>query len=90
MLHIICLCACRAIATVVVQRGTLERGQSLVAGKCMCKVRALFNEKDQRIKQAPPGTPVEITGWKDVPSAGDIVLQVETDVSTAEVDFVPH
>ncbi|XP_072032558.1 translation initiation factor IF-2, mitochondrial-like [Amphiura filiformis] len=74
-----------AIATLVVQRGTLKKGAILVAGKCLCKVRAMFNENDRPIKEVPPGTPVEVSGWRDVPSAGDVVLQVETDSRAREV-----
>ena len=40
----------------------------------------MFNEHEQQIQRAPPGTPVEVTGWRDVPSAGDLVFQVQSDV----------
>ena len=58
-------------ATVIVQRGTLKRGDALVAGTVSGRVRAMFDENGQKVKEAGPSTPVLIMGWDDVPSAGD-------------------
>ncbi|XP_002733366.2 translation initiation factor IF-2, mitochondrial-like [Saccoglossus kowalevskii] len=73
------------IATVLVQRGTLKKGCVLVAGTSRCKVRGMFNEHRQPLKIALPSTPVEITGWKGLPSAGEEMLQVETEKKAKEV-----
>lgn len=63
------------IATVLVQRGTITRGDILVAGSTWTKARSLRNEAGAQVDAAGPGTPVEIDGWKDLPAAGDEVLQ---------------
>ncbi|XP_066280409.1 translation initiation factor IF-2, mitochondrial-like [Branchiostoma lanceolatum] len=73
------------VATVVVQRGTLRRGCYLVAGTAWAKVRAMFGETGQQVKEAPPSTPVEVIGWKDLPSSGDLILEVETESRAHEV-----
>ncbi|PIK51694.1 putative translation initiation factor IF-2, mitochondrial [Apostichopus japonicus] len=74
-----------SIATAIIQRGTLEKGAVLVAGDVMCRVRTLHNERGQTVKSAGPSIPVEITGWKGNPSAGDVVLQVESEQRAREV-----
>lgn len=74
-----------SVATAIIQRGTLKKGAVLVAGKVMCKVRSLFNERGQTLKLAGLSVPVEITGWKGTPSAGDVVLQVESEQRAREV-----
>ena len=60
------------IATVLVQNGTLNVGDIIVAGTCVGRVRAMTNEKGARVKNAGPSVPVEITGLDDVPTGGDI------------------
>ncbi|XP_076464349.1 translation initiation factor IF-2, mitochondrial-like [Babylonia areolata] len=67
------------LATAVIQRGTLKRGTHLVAGTAWAKVRGMFNDQGQPLQEAAPATPVEILGWKEVPSAGDEILQVESE-----------
>ncbi|XXH01074.1 hypothetical protein Hte_007425 [Hypoxylon texense] len=62
-------------ATVLVKRGTLRPGDYIAAGLTWAKIRHLRNEAGVEIEEAPPGTPVEILGWKDLPAAGDQVLQ---------------
>jgi translation initiation factor IF-2 len=63
-------------ATVLIKRGTLRPGDCIVAGKTWARVRALRNEAGVDVEEAPPGTPVEILGWRDeLPGAGDEVLQ---------------
>ncbi|ETS85942.1 hypothetical protein PFICI_03967 [Pestalotiopsis fici W106-1] len=63
------------VATILVKRGTLRPGDFIVAGTTFAKIRHLRNEAGQEIEEAPPGTPVEILGWRDLPAAGDQVIQ---------------
>jgi len=70
------------VATVLVQRGTLEVSDSVVVGVVHGKVRAMFSDKGKRLKKAGPATPVEFLGLVDVPAAGDI-LQVVKDEKEA-------
>ncbi len=60
------------LATVIVQRGTLKQGDAIVAGAVSGRVRAMYDENGNQLKSAPPSTPVLVTGWGDVPSAGDM------------------
>ncbi|XP_033629292.1 translation initiation factor IF-2, mitochondrial-like [Asterias rubens] len=73
------------IATAIIQRGTLKRGNILVSGTAQCKVRAMFNELGQQVQSAGPGIPVELIGWRKLPSAGDVILQVESEKRAKEV-----
>ena len=59
------------VATVVVQRGTLRRGEPIVAGAVSGRARAMFDENGARVSEALPSTPVLIMGWSEVPRAGD-------------------
>ena len=63
------------VATVLVRRGTMRPGDFIVAGKTWARIRSLRNEAGVEIKEATPGTPVEIDGWREQPLAGDEVLQ---------------
>lgn len=63
------------VATVLVRRGTLRPGDVIVAGTSWARVRSLRNEAGAMIPSAGPGTPVEIDGWREQPSAGDEVIQ---------------
>ena len=67
------------VATVLVQNGTLKQGDYFVAGLTWGKVRAMLDERGKQVKEAPPGTPVEVLGFQDVPQAGDkfIVMKSE-------------
>jgi translation initiation factor IF-2 len=65
------------VATVLVTRGTLKAGSIIVAGNTWAKVRQMQDSLSRPIKTAPPGTPVSITGWKDLPSAGDQLLEAK-------------
>ena len=69
------------VASVLVQKGTLHVGDTIIVGPCFGKVRAMTNERGERMKKAAPSIPVEILGLNDVPEAGDI-LDV-TDEKTA-------
>lgn len=59
------------IATILVQTGTLKVGDNVVAGVCTGKIRAMIDDKGRKVKTAGPSTPVSVTGWDDVPEAGD-------------------
>ncbi len=65
------------VATVLVQHGTLKIGDPIVVGSAYGRIRAMVNDKGRRIKEAPPSTPVEITGLNDVPQAGDQFMVFE-------------
>ena len=62
------------VATVLVQKGTLRVGDAVAAGCCYGKVRAMMDDKGNRVKEAGPSTPVEILGLNDVPNAGEIFI----------------
>lgn len=68
------------VATVLVRRGTLKPGSTVVAGQTWCKVRSMTDHQGKSVKEAPPGTPVKVTGWKEVPMAGDEMLQAKDEV----------
>jgi translation initiation factor IF-2 len=65
------------VATVLVQRGTLEVGDALVAGAAWAKIRAMLDENGQPVKVAGPSKPAQILGWSHVPDAGDDFREVE-------------
>ncbi|XP_073905841.1 translation initiation factor IF-2, mitochondrial isoform X3 [Castor canadensis] len=67
------------VTTAIIQRGTLRKGSILVAGKSWAKVRAMFDEHGKTISEAYPSMPVGIIGWRDLPSAGDEILEVESE-----------
>lgn len=62
------------VATVLVQKGTLKVGDNVVAGACYGKVRAMLDDKGNRIKKAAPSYPAEILGLNDVPNAGEVFM----------------
>ena len=66
-------------ATVIVHRGTLNQGDSFVAGSVPGRVRAMMDHEGNRLSEAPPSTPVLIMGWADVPTAGDLFEVVASD-----------
>ncbi|WWC68814.1 translation initiation factor IF-2 [Kwoniella pini CBS 10737] len=63
------------VATVLITRGTLKTGSSIVAGQTWCRVRQMQDDKGKPIKEALPGQPISITGWKELPLAGDELLE---------------
>lgn len=68
-----------AVATVLVQRGTLHIGDPIVVGKTYGRIKTMTDDKGRRIKKAGPSTPVEITGLSEVPEAGDHFYMTESD-----------
>ena len=66
-----------AIATMLVQRGTLDVGDTIVVGSSIGRIRAMVNDKGKKVKSAGPSTPVEIMGLTEVPEAGDTFYEVK-------------
>ena len=73
------------VATVLVQKGTLTVGDSIVAGSSFGKVRAMIDDKGKRVKKVGPSTPVEILGLSEVPDAGEHLYSVNDDKKAREV-----
>jgi len=67
------------VTTVIVTRGSLKLGSTIIAGKAFARVRQLLSGDGQMLEEAGPGTPVEVTGWKVLPEAGDTVLEASTE-----------
>ena len=65
------------VASVLVQRGTLDVGDTVVSGTSWAKIRAMLDENGQAVKQAGPSKPVQILGWSATPNAGDDIREVE-------------
>jgi len=74
-----------AVATVLVQRGTLNVGDIVVAGSELARVRALIDDKGTQIKSAGPSTPVEVLGFNGVPDAGDRFSVVDNEARAREI-----
>ena len=68
-----------AVATVLVQKGTLKVGEPIAAGSSYGKVRAMMDDKGRRVKEAGPSTPVEILGLNSVPNAGEVFVACDSD-----------
>jgi len=68
-----------AVATVIIQNGTLKKGDSVVCGTTFGRIRNLINDLGKQIKDAKPGEPVQIVGLNEVPSAGDYLVAVKND-----------
>lgn len=73
------------VATVLVQNGTLRQGDIFVVGEQYGKVRALINDKGERVKEAAPAVPVEVLGLNGTPEAGDVLNVVETEAQAREI-----
>ena len=73
------------VATVLVQNGTLRQGDIFVVGEQWGKVRALVNDKGDRVKEAGPSVPVEVLGLNGTPEAGDVLNVVETEAQAREI-----
>ncbi|OLP55526.1 translation initiation factor IF-2, partial [Rhizobium rhizosphaerae] len=74
-----------AVATVLIQKGTLRPGQIIVAGDQWGRVRALVNDKGEHVKEATPAMPVEILGLSGTPAAGDRFAVVENEARAREI-----
>jgi translation initiation factor IF-2 len=73
------------VATVLVQTGTLRQGDIFVVGEQWGKVRAMENDKGERIKEAGPSVPVEVLGLNGTPEAGDVLNVVDTEAQAREI-----
>lgn len=73
------------VATVLVQNGTLHIGDTIVAGTVFGRVRAMVNDKGEKVNDAPPSTPVEVLGFNEVPDAGDQLYATEDDKLSRQV-----
>lgn len=73
------------IATVLVQNGTLHQGDIVIAGTCVGRVRVMVNDKGERVKEAGPSVPVEITGLAEVPQGGNIFNAVSDEKLAREL-----
>jgi translation initiation factor IF-2 len=67
------------VATVIVQRGTLKKSDALTAGVVAGRVRAMYDETGDQVSSAGPSTPVVVTGWDDLPQAGDMFQVVKNE-----------
>ncbi len=65
------------VATVLVQKGTLHVGETVAIGASFGKIRAMINDKGEKVTEATPSTPVEILGLNSVPNAGDVMIATE-------------
>lgn len=73
------------VATVLVQNGTLQRGDMVVVGDAYGRVRALLNDKGKQVKEAGPSIPVSIVGLSDVPESGDVLEVVDDEKMARQV-----
>ncbi|WP_338549572.1 translation initiation factor IF-2 [Roseovarius phycicola] len=73
------------VATVLVQRGTLKQGDIFVVGEQYGRVRALINDRGDRVKEAGPSVPVEVLGLNGTPEAGDVLNVVDTEAQAREI-----
>ncbi len=73
------------VATVIVQKGTLRPGDAFVAGAQWGRVRALYDERGNRVEAAPPATPVQVTGFDGIPEVGDQLIVVADERLAREI-----
>ncbi len=73
------------IASVLIEKGTLRVGDTILAGANFGKVKAMFNERGGKVLEAPPATPVQLLGFDGAPAAGDRVYVTETDQQAKEI-----
>ena len=73
------------LATVLVQNGTLKKGDTIIAGTAYGRIRAMIDDKGRTVNTAGPSTPVEILGFNEVPEAGDVMNVADADKLTRQV-----
>lgn len=72
-------------ATIIVQSGTLKIGTPFICGHYSGKVKAMLNDKNERVKEAGPATPVEVIGFADVPNVGDELVEMDSERSAKKL-----
>ncbi len=75
------------VATLLVQEGTLKTGDAFIAGSHYGRVRAMLNDKGQKIGEVPPSTPVEVVGFTDVPEAGETFIVVSEERMAKQISL---
>ena len=75
------------VATMLVQRGTLDTGDTIVVGSVIGRIRTMTDDKGQKVKKAGPSTPVEIMGLTEVPVAGETFYEVKDEKQSTEFSF---
>ena len=75
------------VATILVQNGTLRQGDMIVSGQYFGKVKAMYNERNQRVEEAPPSTPVLILGLNGAPQAGETFKVFENEADARETAY---
>ncbi len=73
------------LATVLIQRGTLKKGDFIIAGNAWCKVKSILDENSKNLTAATLSQAVQVMGWKDLPIAGDKVYQLESENKLKEL-----
>ncbi|MGM0546603.1 MAG: translation initiation factor IF-2 [Bacteroidota bacterium] len=73
------------VSNILVQNGTLRVGDAFVAGPCFGRVRAMENELGERIEEAGPSTPLQLTGFDDIPKAGDKLVALDDEKKAKEI-----
>jgi len=74
-------------ATILVQKGTLKIGDPFIAGTAYGRVRAMFDERGNKVKEAPPSTPVLVLGFESAPQAGDTFVVVDSEKEAREISI---
>jgi len=75
------------VGTVLVQKGTLKLGDPFIAGIYSGRVRAMFDERGNRVEVAPPSTPVQVTGFDGIPQAGDVFVALPSEREAREISL---
>ncbi len=73
------------VGTVLVQKGTLRKGNPFVAGQFSGRVRAMFDERNNPVDEAPPSTPVQLLGFDGMPQAGDVLVVTDTEYEARSI-----
>lgn len=77
-------------ATVIIQSGTLHTGDAFICGSHYGKVKALLNDRGERVKEAGPSTPVEVVGYSGVPNVGDEIIEMESERKAKKLSEERH
>jgi translation initiation factor IF-2 len=73
------------VVTCLVQDGTLRKGDNLIAGRAVCRVRMMFSDRGKPVQEAGPGTPIEVLGFDDVPEAGALFYSIEDESELKDI-----